>query len=68
MLRERTGNQESSQGPGLLEAPFRQLLSKGGEDLVLSVHRTQTMEGVPLRGGVPIKDRREGWLGVQGEG
>lgn len=49
LLRERPGNQESSQGPGLLEAPpFRQLLRKEGEDLVLPAHRTQTMEGVPL--------------------
>lgn len=60
LLRERPGNQESNQGPGLLEAPpFRQLLRKEGEDLVLPARRTQTMEGVPLWGGVPIKNRRK---------
>lgn len=28
-----------------MEAPFRQLLRKEGEDLVLPAQRTQTMEG-----------------------
>lgn len=48
-----------------MEAPFSELLKKGGEDLFLPANRTQTTEGVPLGQGVPIKDRRKrrlaGW-------
>lgn len=59
----RETRQPRSQGPGLVEAPFRQLLKNGGEDLVLPANRTQTMKGVPW--GVPIKGSRKrrlaGW-------
>lgn len=67
MLGERPGNQENSQGPGLVEAPFSELLKKkGGEDLVLPANRTQTTEGGTTGAGSANQGQEKekaGWVG-----
>lgn len=60
----RETRQPRSQGPGLMEAPFRQLLKRGGKDLILPADRTQTVEVVPW-GCQSRAAGREGWLARQ---